>query len=137
MKRLLFITALILPFNAFGEDAAELRAAAERYDAVAGIGKMLHDTNQSLASRLPEDKRDAFIQHMEELVDAEALRTHALETMVQHFTAVELNAMAEFYGTQIGQSILDKFSAYNAVVTPKVMQVVLSAAEEARLRVEN
>lgn len=137
MKSLIIAAALLLPFASFAADESELRAAAERYETVAGIGRMLNDTNQSLASRLPEDKREPFINHMNELVDLEGLRQTALDAMVKHFTVEELDALADFYSTDLGQSILSKFGAYNAEVTPKVMQDVLQAAEEARLRVEN
>lgn len=135
MKQLLIATALLLPLTANADEAA-LRAAAERYEAVAGIGRMLDDTNTSLASRLPEDKRGPFIEYMNELVDVETLRETALDAMTKHFTIEELNALADFYGTDVGQSILSKFGAYNAEVTPKVMQDVLNAAEAARLKIE-
>jgi len=134
MYRLAIGFGLLLPSALLAaDDPAALRAAAERYEAVAGIGRMLEDTNNSLAARLPEDQREAFIARMEELVDAEALRELALDSMVAHFTAEELNALADFYGSELGQSILGKFGAYNAEVTPRVMQDVLQAAEEARL----
>ena len=133
MYRLAMALCLLVPTAVAADDPAELRAAAERYEAVAGIGRMLEDTNTSLASRLPEDKRAPFIARMEELVDKEGLRELALDAMVKHFSAEELNALADFYGTDVGQSILSKFGSYNAEVTPKVMQDVLQAAEEARV----
>lgn len=132
-----FLAALALfPFSVLAADDAELRAAAERYQAVAGIERMLGDTYQSLAARLPEDKKAEFIELMNELVDSQALRDHSLDQLREFFTTEELNAMADFYGTEIGQSVLGKFGAYNAQVTPKVMQDVLNAAEEARVEME-
>lgn len=135
MKRLL-TALLLLPFAAIANDDTELRAAAERYEAVAGIARMLQDTQKSLASRLPEDKRTPFIEELNARIDVEGLRQTALDAMLEHFTVDELNALADFYGSDVGQSILGKFGAYNARVTPKVMQDVLQAAEEARQAIE-
>jgi hypothetical protein len=127
---------LLLPFALPAEDIAERRAAAERYEAIAGIERMLSDTHESLAEQLPEEKRARFIQLMDEMVDSERLRMIALDAMVTHFTAEELNALADFYGSDVGQSILGKFGAYNADVTPQVMQAVLDAAQVAQQRID-
>lgn len=137
MKRTAFILVFFVSGNVLAQDSEALREAAERYEAVAGVGRMLEDTNTSLASRLPEDKRGEFIGLMNDLVDAEGLRDIALDAMAKHFSIEELDALAAFYGSDVGQSILSKFGAYNAEVTPKVMQSVLQAAEDARIRMES
>jgi len=42
--------------------------------------------------------------------------------MAKHFTVEELDAMADFYGSKEGQSVLSKFGAYLDDVYPVIEQ---------------
>jgi hypothetical protein len=92
------------------------------------VAKMYHDTMHQLANRLPEEKRAQFIYFMERGIDAEKLEKIALDTMVKHFTAEELDALADFYGSPVGESILQKFGPYMAdaqtAIMPELFRVI-------------
>ena len=50
--------------------------------------------------------------------------------MVKHFTADELNAMADFYSSKHGASAMSKFGIYMADVMPILMQEIQRAVRE-------
>lgn len=55
---------------------------------------------------------------MTEYVDISRL-TKAMEaSMIKHFTAEELQALADFYGSPVGQSAMSKFGVYMAEIMP-------------------
>ena len=45
-------------------------------------------------------------------LDKEQIREDILELMATHFSEKELNALAEFYGSPVGQSLSEKFPEY-------------------------
>ena len=47
--------------------------------------------------------------------------------MAKHFTTEELNALAEFYGSPQGQSIMNKFGAYMADTQIIIIQEISTA----------
>ena len=42
------------------------------------------------------------------------------DAMVKHFTTEELKALADFYGSPVGKSAMQKFGAYMADVMPAI-----------------
>ena len=42
------------------------------------------------------------------------------DAMVKHFTTDELKALADFYGSPVGKSAMQKFGAYMADVMPAI-----------------
>ena len=50
--------------------------------------------------------------------------------MVEFFTADELDALADFYGSQLGRSIIKKFPKYMAAVMPTMNAHVVQASEK-------
>ncbi len=51
--------------------------------------------------------------------------------MVKHFTAAELNALADFYGSPVGKSAMAKFPAYMGDLTPLITAEMQRAVAEA------
>jgi hypothetical protein len=54
--------------------------------------------------------------------------------MVKIFTAQELNALADFYGSPVGKSAMGKFGIYMAEVMPALQQELIQAMGQARTR---
>ena len=50
--------------------------------------------------------------------------------MLKTFTAEELNALADFYGSKNGYSAMRKFGSYMALVTPALQQEVQRALQQ-------
>ena len=96
------------------------RIAAERYLAAVPPAELIADGIRELAALRPEGQREEAARRMRELVQPDRLRRIMLETLVRRFAVQELEALASFYGSEIGRSISKKFGAYNADIWPQI-----------------
>jgi len=110
------------------DSAADRQAAAARYLNVVPMSKMLEDSFAELAKQLPPDNRAGFIARMNRSVRADTLERIALDAMVKTFTADELNALADFYGSKPGRSAMQKFGIYMGQVMPAIQAEIQRAA---------
>ncbi len=94
------------------------------------MSKMLDDTFKELVKQVPVEKREHFLQHMKASVRADALERISRDSMVKVFTADELNALADFYGSSHGASAMQKFGAYMGIIMPEVQQEVMQAMQK-------
>lgn len=122
---------LLLPaFHALASDTEQERvAAAKRYLEVAQMSKITDDAVTELAKTYPAEKRDKFLEFMREAVRPEVLEQAAMASMVKVFTAEELNALADFFGSPIGRSAMGKFGIYMADVMPVIQQEMFRALQ--------
>jgi hypothetical protein len=80
-----------------------------------------------MATNLPADQRQQFKQMMTKELDIAALSTAMTDAMVKHFTTEELKALADFYGSPVGKSALQKFGAYMADLMPVIQAEMIKA----------
>jgi len=85
---------------------------------------------------LPEDKRDAALALAKAHIHFEDLTAVTTAALVKNFTTDELNAMANFYGSEEGQSILAKFPTYMAEVMPAILAEVRRAVAEMKTEMQ-
>ena len=60
--------------------------------------------------------------------DLAALTKASMDAMVKNFTTDELKALADFYGSPIGKSAMQKVGAYMADIMPAVQAEIMKAA---------
>ena len=128
----LFIVYLFAPLisSSVAQDTIGNRlAAAERYAEVFDFEKMLSDTIAAVAQNISPDKRAAYVDYMNRGIDRAKLRNLLVISLVEVFTTDELNALADFYGSPIGRSILKKFPQAMAVFTPALLQEILKTSK--------
>ncbi|MBC8426575.1 DUF2059 domain-containing protein [bacterium] len=114
-------------------DTPENRAVeAHRYLETTSTDAMFRDMAQGMASTLPEGQVDAFMELITELIDMEALEAFMHSSLVKHFTAEELGALADFYGSDVGKSAMSKMGAYMADAMPYIQQQVIGASLKAK-----
>ena len=89
---------------------------------------MFEDVADKMAANLPADQRDQFKRVMTTQLDIPALSKAMMDSMVKNFTTEELKALADFYGSPIGKSAMQKFGAYMADVMPVVQAEIMKAA---------
>lgn len=128
---LLLLLLLLLPAaHASASDSeAERVAAAKRYLDVAQMTKMADDTMAELAKALPDEQRMQVLKFMHDAVRPEVLEQAAMASMVKVFTAEELNALADFFGSPLGKSAMGKFGVYMADVMPVIQQEIFRAMQ--------
>jgi hypothetical protein len=117
-------------FAAAQDDTASREAAANRYLKAVPIATILDDTFNEMGKQVPQDQRAQFIAQMKAVVRADFLEKTTLDSMVKTFTADELNALADFYGSKHGSSAMLKFGVYMAQVMPAIQAEVQRGVEQ-------
>jgi hypothetical protein len=82
---------------------------------------------EDMAAHLPPDQRDQFKKLMTSQLDIAALTKAMIDAMVKHFTTEELKALADFYGSPVGKSAMQKFGAYMADIMPTMEAEIMKA----------
>ncbi len=136
MKKMLCLLPLLLTVSAWAlDDTPENRGLqADRYLQATPLQTTLAGMAEKLAGQIPEKQRPVFIEAMQKHVDYEKLKLASRQAMITHFTADELKALADFYGSETGQSALKKMGNYTAELMPVIqaeMAKALAAAEKA------
>ena len=127
----LILALALCPLPALAQDGvAERKAAAERYMAVLPMSRVFEDMYTAMAKQLPSDQQSAFILQMKEAVRADVIEGIAREAMLKIFTAEELNALADFYGSKNGYSVMRKFGSYMAIVMPALGEELNRALQQ-------
>jgi hypothetical protein len=132
-KRIVVLIALTLliscSFVLSATDTPETRRReAERYLQASPPKAMFEDVAEKMAANLPADQRDQFKRLMTTQLDIPASSKAMMDAMVKNFTTDELKALADFYGSPIGKSAMQKFGAYMADVMPVVQGEIMKAA---------
>jgi hypothetical protein len=106
------------------------RKEAERYLQVSPPKALFEDMADKMAANLPADQRDQFKKLTTTEVDISALSKAMIDAMVKNFTTEELKALADFYGSPVGKSAMQKFGAYMADIMPVVQAEIMKAASK-------
>ena len=119
-------TSCALAFSA--PDTPETRRQeAERYLQATPPKALFEDMADKMAANLPPDQRDQFKKLMTSQLDIAALTKAMIDSMVKHFTTEELKALADFYGSPVGKSAMQKFGAYMADIMPAMEAEIMKA----------
>ena len=104
---------------------------ADRYMNAVPIQDLVNDMVENMSARMPEQQRKAFRSSMLEHLDIELISRVTKDSLIKHFTAEELKALADFYGSDVGKSVTKKFGIYMAEVMPVIQQESMKAGEKA------
>ena len=100
---------------------------ADRYLQAIPPKALFEDMADKMATNLPADQRQQFKQMMTKDLDIAALSKAMTDAMVKHFTTEELKALADFYGSPIGKSAMQKFGTYMADLMPVLQAEIIKA----------
>jgi hypothetical protein len=104
------------------------RREAERYLQVSPPKALFEDMADKMAANLPADQREQFKRVMTTQLDIAALTKAMLDAMVKTFTTDELKALADFYGSPVGKSAMQKFGTYMADIMPVLQAEIIKAS---------
>jgi hypothetical protein len=113
------------------------RREAERYLQATPPKAMFEDMADKMAANLPPAEREKFKQMLTSQLDIPALTKAMTDAMVKHFTTEELKALADFYGSPVGKSAMQKFGAYMADVMPTMEAEITKAQAKASQSLPN
>lgn len=133
MRLVLVVVMLCIATTVFAlEDTPANRTRqAERYLKAAPPETTMKDMTEKMAMSVPPENRKEFKRLLKKHLDMAVITRAMKEAMVKHFTADELKALADFYGSTVGQSAMKKFGAYMSDAMPAVQAEVLRAQGEA------
>ena len=128
----IIVFSVLFGMPVIAQDTSETRmAAAQRYDAVSPFDDLLDKTLEKVKQSIPDEHRAEFMRLIK-FVDRERLRQTYFEQLTKTFTTSELEALAEFYGSEDGQSILNKFPQFTADIMPMIQQEIQHAVTQMR-----
>jgi len=136
MKRIIALTIVsIMAASAFAEPLANTKEnrmrEAKRYLKATPPEEMMEDMAKNMAQNMPESERQEFIDLMTKHLDMDAFAQLMTDSMVKHFTAEELKALADFYSSPVGKSAMKKFGAYMADIMPHIQVEIMKAYTKA------
>lgn len=94
------------------EELALMDAAAEKYLRNINLEQSFQSIYDALLQRLPGDAGAAVIASMRQKVDMDKIKSMVKQTLKAHYTLEELQALAEFYSSDVGRSISMKLPGY-------------------------
>jgi len=115
---------------ASSEAATEKAAAAERLLNANNPREVMSDMAQKIAGQLPPDKRERYVDLMTSQDLVGRLREKSKTAMMKHFTADEMNALAEFYEKPLARSAMQKMGTYMADLLPFIQAETLRVVRE-------
>jgi hypothetical protein len=127
----LLFTLLTLPAIALEDTPANRQREADRYLLASPPREMMASITEEMAKTMPSDQRAPF-QSLLALVDIDAVTQVMRQAMIKNFSADELKALADFYGSPAGKSAMKNFSKYMVDVMPGLEVEVMKAMTKAQ-----
>jgi hypothetical protein len=131
-----FVLAMLLSFPVSAlalEDMPQNREQqADRYLQAVSPQSMMADMSAKMAETLPQAQRDEFKALMTKHLDMARVTAAIKAAMVKTFSADELKALADFYGSDVGKSAMSKMGSYMAEAMPATMNEIQSAVVKAQ-----
>jgi hypothetical protein len=132
---LLIFLSLVANFSSALEDTFENRKQeAKRYLMAQPFVEGIRCALEIYSSNQPPEERSDVTELIEH-IDIAALETAALEILSKHFTADELKALADFYGSAPGKSGTFKLTAFTLEMKPIIqseMEKAITLAQNER-----
>ncbi len=102
----------------------------ERYLEAVPPKKIFEDLSNQIAMNFPPGEQLEFRSLMKDFVDLDVITDAMVESMLKHFTAEELAAIADLYESPVGQSAMSKMGVYMAEVMPVIEAEIMRAVDE-------
>ena len=119
-SKILFVFLLTTTAWAVDDSPERRKQEAARYMEATPPQALFADMAEQMAKNMPPEQRDTFKTTLTKHLDIAAITSAITEAMVRNFTADELQALANFYGSPVGKSAMKKFGTYMADVMPAI-----------------
>ena len=127
LAALTVLLSLACPAFALDDTPQNREEQAGRYLKAVPPQSMMADMTTKMAQSLPANQQEQFKQAMTKYLDMNKLTAAIGSAMQKTFTADELQALADFYGSAIGKSAISKMANYYAAVMPSAMGEIQAA----------
>ncbi len=131
---MIILAALSSPTFAI-EDTPENRLAqVERYLKAVPPKKTFEELSNTVSKNFRPAERIEFLSLTRDFVDVDVITDAMVASMIKHFTADELAALADLYESPAGQSAMSKMGLYLAEVMPVIEAEIMRAVDEFQKR---
>jgi hypothetical protein len=141
MRKWIFVSLFLAmtPAAAWAmEDTPENRAAqVDRYLKAIPPETVLADVAEKVAKTLPPEQRQAYVTMLTKHMNMERFTQAMRAALIKWFTADEDQAMAEFYASPNGKSIMKKMGDYMAELMPTMQEELMKAAQAAQSEMQS
>ena len=110
---------------------ANRQREAQRYLQASPPRALFEDMADKMTANMPPSERESFKRNFTSALDIDALTKAMTDAIVKHFTAGEIAALADFYGSPVGKSAMSKFGAYMADLMPALQAEMVKAEAKA------
>ena len=120
--------------QALADTPENRRAQAQRYLEAVPPKQLFADLTKNMSASVPAAQRDkvlAMFTAAVEHLDMAAVSKDMEDALVKRFTAEELRAMADFYGSPTGKSIMSKMGDYTADLMPLMQARMMKSLSDA------
>jgi hypothetical protein len=124
---LVFWLSAGLPALALDDTPANRAAQADYYLRIMSPRSLMNDLTEKLSATLPENRRADFKALLMKNLDMDAVANLMRAAIIKNFSADELKALADFYGSPVGKSAMAKMGTYMADAMPKMMAELTKA----------
>ena len=122
------LTAHNASAEVIADTPANRQTQADRYLAAAPPKELFENMTKRIMASVPEGaQRDQMLKMFNTGIDMNALSKAMKDSLVKHFTAEELKALADFYGSPVGKSAMSKMGDYTADLMPVIQAQVMKA----------
>lgn len=141
MIRILFASLLLsfFPICAYAQDEADAPVSKERLE----LAEKMHEVwpirvrmeraLDSVAESFPEERRTEIRATMRRSIQWTVLEDESIKAMAEIFTEEELQAMIDFYGSDVGRAVSSKTGDYEAALRPAITKMIDKALLDMRL----
>ncbi len=126
------IAGLAAPAKAMDDTPENRQKEAERYIAATPPKELFADVADNVSRSAPPDQRQMVKDLLTKYLDVDALTAAMKDAMIKSFTADELKALADFYGSPVGKSAMKKFGRYMGQLMPAIQAEIQNAMAKAK-----
>jgi len=105
---------------------------AERYLQAVPPGELIQNMTKQAIATMPLDQQKVYKDMLTKYLDIQAIGQIMKNALSKNFSADELKALADFYGSPVGKSAMGKFSAYMQDSAPAIQAEVVKAHTKAQ-----
>jgi hypothetical protein len=116
-----------VPAHALDDTQANRAAQADYYLNAVPPRALLDDMTEKISATLPLEQRPVFKALMGKNLDVNAVANLMRTAMIKNFSADELKALANFYGSPVGKSAMAKMGNYMADAMAPLMAELAKA----------
>lgn len=133
MKALFFLSIFALTTLAFAleDNIANRQTQAKRYLEANPPKAMAQALADQTVTMLPEAERKPYLEMLTKYLDVGTIHQAMQSALIKHFTANELEVLANFYSNPEAKTALSKMDPYMAEVLPVLQAEMLKAQQKA------